>query len=83
MAASASFEEFYAATVDRLLGHLFLVTGDLLVHAVQLVDPDLAYAHEVDPDLARTSRRAALRTHSPTVLATPHLATPFTPPHSP
>ena len=29
MAASASFEEFYAATVDRLLGHLFLVTGDL------------------------------------------------------
>jgi RNA polymerase sigma-70 factor, ECF subfamily len=29
MAASASFEEFYAATVDRLLGQLFLVTGDL------------------------------------------------------
>jgi hypothetical protein len=29
MAASASFEEFYVATVDRLLGHLFLVTGDL------------------------------------------------------
>jgi DNA-directed RNA polymerase specialized sigma24 family protein len=27
MAAGASFEEFYAATVDRLLGHLFLVTG--------------------------------------------------------
>ena len=33
MAASASFEEFYAATVDRLLGHLFLVTGDL--HAAE------------------------------------------------
>ena len=31
MAASMSFEEFYAATVDRLLGHLFLVTGDLHV----------------------------------------------------
>ena len=29
MAAGASFEEFYAATVDRLLGQLFLVTGDL------------------------------------------------------
>ena len=29
MAAGKSFEEFYAATVDRLLGHLFLVTGDL------------------------------------------------------
>jgi hypothetical protein len=27
MAASASFEEFYAVTVDRLLGHLFLVTA--------------------------------------------------------
>ena len=33
MAATASFEEFYAATVDRLLGHLFLVTGDL--HAAE------------------------------------------------
>jgi len=33
MAAGASFEEFYAATVDRLLGHLFLVTGDL--HAAE------------------------------------------------
>jgi RNA polymerase sigma-70 factor, ECF subfamily len=33
MAASASFEEFYAATVDRLLGQLFLVTGDL--HAAE------------------------------------------------
>jgi RNA polymerase sigma-70 factor (ECF subfamily) len=31
MTASASFEEFYAATVDRLLGQLFLVTGDLHV----------------------------------------------------
>jgi RNA polymerase sigma-70 factor (ECF subfamily) len=33
MAASASFEEFYTATVDRLHGHLFLVTGDL--HATE------------------------------------------------
>jgi RNA polymerase sigma-70 factor, ECF subfamily len=33
MATSASFEEFYAATVDRLLGQLFLVTGDL--HAAE------------------------------------------------
>ncbi|RAO10128.1 MBL fold metallo-hydrolase [Micromonospora noduli] len=59
-----------------------LLTGDLLVHMVQLVNPDLAYAHEEDPDLARTSRLTALRTHSPTVLATPHLGTPFTP-HQP
>ena len=33
MTAGASFEEFYLATVDRLLGHLFLVTGDL--HAAE------------------------------------------------
>jgi len=33
MAARASFEDFYAATVNRLLGHLFLVTGDL--HAAE------------------------------------------------
>ena len=29
MAASSSFEEFYTATVGRLLGALFLATGDL------------------------------------------------------
>lgn len=59
-----------------------LVTGDLLVHAVQLVDPTLAYAHEVDPDQARASRTALLHnrpTHPPTLLATPHLGSPFTP----
>ncbi|MEH0845759.1 MBL fold metallo-hydrolase [Micromonospora sp. CPCC 205711] len=59
-----------------------LLTGDLLVHAVQLVDPELAYAHEEDPPTARASRTALLRTlaaQGPTVLATPHLGTPFTP----
>ncbi|MEU5565743.1 MBL fold metallo-hydrolase [Micromonospora musae] len=59
-----------------------LLTGDLLVHAVQLVDPELAYAHEADPDTARASRRALLRTLAeagPTTLATPHLGTPFHP----
>jgi RNA polymerase sigma-70 factor, ECF subfamily len=33
MAASGSFEEFYAATAGRLLGHVFVVTGDL--HAAE------------------------------------------------
>jgi len=33
MAASESFEEFYAATVGRLLGQVFLVSGDL--HAAE------------------------------------------------
>ncbi|MFI7659308.1 MBL fold metallo-hydrolase [Micromonospora parva] len=56
-----------------------LFTGDLLVHMVQLVDPDLAYAHEVDQEQARRSRRTTLATANPTLLATPHLATPFTP----
>jgi glyoxylase-like metal-dependent hydrolase (beta-lactamase superfamily II) len=37
-----------------------LVTGDLLVHAVQLVDPDVSYANEVDPDQARETRRVLL-----------------------
>lgn len=54
-----------------------LFTGDLLVHAVQLVDPDLPYAHEVDPDLARRSRRERLAAHAG-LLATPHLGEPFT-----
>ncbi|GAA4574849.1 MBL fold metallo-hydrolase [Micromonospora coerulea] len=59
-----------------------LVTGDLLVHTVQLVDPDLAYAHEEDPETARRSRAALLRdlaAQPPTLLATPHLGTPFLP----
>jgi RNA polymerase sigma-70 factor (ECF subfamily) len=33
MVASEGFEEFYAATAGRLLGHVFLVTGDL--HAAE------------------------------------------------
>ncbi|SCE93653.1 Glyoxylase, beta-lactamase superfamily II [Micromonospora matsumotoense] len=61
-----------------------LFTGDLLVHVVQLIDPELAYAHEVDPATARHSRTTLLRdlagtTPPPTLLATPHLSTPFTP----
>jgi glyoxylase-like metal-dependent hydrolase (beta-lactamase superfamily II) len=59
-----------------------LVTGDLLVHAVQLVDPRLAYAHETDPDVARASRMAVLRDlaeRGRTILATPHLSEPFVP----
>lgn len=37
-----------------------LVTGDLLVHAVQLVDPDLAYSNDMDPSQARHTRRTVL-----------------------
>lgn len=39
------------------------VTGDLLVHAIQLLHPEVAYAHEMDPERARASRRQVL--HGP------------------
>ncbi|HEY8472555.1 MAG TPA: MBL fold metallo-hydrolase [Natronosporangium sp.] len=56
-----------------------LVTGDLLVHAVQLVDPELAYAIETDPLVARESRTRQLTELSARggVLATAHLGEPF------
>jgi glyoxylase-like metal-dependent hydrolase (beta-lactamase superfamily II) len=37
-----------------------LVTGDVVVHAVQLVNPALAYANDMDPSLARATRQAVL-----------------------
>jgi glyoxylase-like metal-dependent hydrolase (beta-lactamase superfamily II) len=52
-----------------------IVTGDVLVHAVQLVDPDVGYRYEADPEVARRTRRALLEEararHA--VLATAHL----------
>ncbi|MEV4618801.1 MBL fold metallo-hydrolase [Asanoa sp. NPDC049573] len=58
-----------------------LITGDLLVHAVQLVAPETAYAHEMDPDVARTTRMALLRDLAArdgrAALAVPHLGDPF------
>ncbi|MCD0446478.1 MBL fold metallo-hydrolase [Glycomyces sp. A-F 0318] len=61
---------------------LAVVTGDLLVHAVQLLHPELAYAHEVDPEEARRSRERMLDVEAGSVLrlATPHLTEPFTSP---
>ncbi|MFF9473537.1 MBL fold metallo-hydrolase [Streptomyces roseolus] len=60
-------------------GELLAVTGDLLVHAIQLLHPELPYAHEMDPLQARTSRERVLgarATHT-LHLATPHLTDPF------
>jgi glyoxylase-like metal-dependent hydrolase (beta-lactamase superfamily II) len=56
-----------------------LVTGDLLVHALQLLHPGLAYAHETDPEAARHSRERMLGRETATALhlATPHLTEPF------
>lgn len=58
---------------------LALITGDLLVHALQLLHPGLAYSHELDPEAARQSRKRMLdRTTATTLLlATPHLTEPF------
>ncbi|MFD5627914.1 MBL fold metallo-hydrolase [Streptomyces sp. NPDC127072] len=60
---------------------LALVTGDLLVHALQLLHPELAYSHEVDPEAARRSRERMLSRETATTLhlATPHLTEPFIP----
>lgn len=60
---------------------LALVTGDLLVHALQLLHPELAYAHETDPEAARRSRERMLGRAATTTLhlATPHLTEPFVP----
>ncbi|GAA2209002.1 MBL fold metallo-hydrolase [Nonomuraea monospora] len=56
-----------------------LVTGDLLVHALQLLHPELAYSHEIDVEAARQSRKRMLGHESGTTLhlATPHLTEPF------
>lgn len=56
-----------------------LVTGDLLVHALQLLHPRLAYAHEADAETARLSRQRMLDRPAATTLhlATPHLSEPF------
>lgn len=62
-------------TGDRLVA----VGGDLLVHALQLIHPELPYAIESDPELARRSRTALLGrlTAAGGVLAAPHLGEPF------
>jgi glyoxylase-like metal-dependent hydrolase (beta-lactamase superfamily II) len=67
-----------------------VVTGDVLVHTLQLLVPSVRYDHEVDPALAATTRRALLDRAAETgaVLATSHLTKPFvtvptpTAPHS-
>ncbi|WP_194292984.1 MBL fold metallo-hydrolase [Streptomyces smaragdinus] len=56
-----------------------LITGDLLVHAVQLVNPAVAYESEADPARARAVREEVLAEAraSGRVLATAHLTEPF------
>lgn len=71
----------HQSVVVRAPGQQVVITGDVLVHAVQLVDPDVAYAFEADAEVARQTRhdlfRAARRRR--TWLATAHMNTPFMP----
>jgi glyoxylase-like metal-dependent hydrolase (beta-lactamase superfamily II) len=56
-----------------------VVTGDLLVHAIQLLYPNLPYVYEMDQEQARRSRERLLRTEEGARLhvATSHLTEPF------
>lgn len=58
---------------------LMAVTGDLLVHAMQLVAPLTAYSNEMDPEQAAASRTSLFATvkERDGLLATPHLTEPF------
>ncbi|MFE0176030.1 MBL fold metallo-hydrolase [Streptomyces sp. NPDC059002] len=62
-----------------------LVTGDVLVHAVQLVDPAVAYGFERDKETARRSRERLLADagRDRALLATAHLNRPFVPARRP
>jgi glyoxylase-like metal-dependent hydrolase (beta-lactamase superfamily II) len=61
-------------------GQRILVTGDVLVHAVQLANPDVAYRYEDDAETARRTRRDVLGGGA--LLATAHLTPPFVTPPS-
>lgn len=62
-----------------------LITGDALVHPVQLVAPAVAYRYERDPVAARLSREAllAMAVERGAVLATAHLTRAFLDPADP
>ena len=64
-------------TADETLA----LTGDLLLHAAQLVDPAVTYLFDGDPDAARASRIALLDElrGGTAVLATSHPTEPFHP----
>jgi glyoxylase-like metal-dependent hydrolase (beta-lactamase superfamily II) len=54
-----------------------IVTGDLLVHIVQLIDPNQPYLYDDNPALARASRMGLLESAGKLILATPHLGKSF------
>ncbi|MCX4684249.1 MBL fold metallo-hydrolase [Kitasatospora purpeofusca] len=66
-------------------GDRLLLTGDVLVHAVQLASPGVRYLFEADPEAARHSREQLLGEARRTgaVLGTAHLNRPFVRPWTP
>jgi glyoxylase-like metal-dependent hydrolase (beta-lactamase superfamily II) len=60
-------------------GESILITGDLLVHAIQLLHPELGYGHDMDADQARVTRQKTLHeaTARGSLLAVSHLGKPF------
>jgi glyoxylase-like metal-dependent hydrolase (beta-lactamase superfamily II) len=58
---------------------VLLLTGDVLVHAVQLLHPEVAYAAEADPEAGTATRRRIYdeARRRDAVLATSHLTEPF------
>jgi glyoxylase-like metal-dependent hydrolase (beta-lactamase superfamily II) len=56
-----------------------VITGDLFVHAVQFLKPELAYAYDMDAEVARASRAGMLRAGVATAswFAPSHLGEPF------
>ncbi|MCO8277161.1 MBL fold metallo-hydrolase [Actinoplanes sp. TRM 88003] len=56
-----------------------LVTGDLLVHAIQLLHPELPYDSDMDPAAAQLSRRSLLQEARSrgAITAVSHLGMPF------
>ncbi|MFJ8435878.1 MBL fold metallo-hydrolase [Kitasatospora sp. NPDC094019] len=66
-------------------GDRLLVTGDVLVHAVQLATPGVSYLFEADPETARRSREQLLGEARRTgaLLGTAHLNRPFVRPWTP
>ena len=71
----------HQSVVVRAAEEQVVITGDVLVHAVQLVAPDVAYRYEADRATARRTRHALLDDAGglPTWLATAHLTRPFVP----
>jgi glyoxylase-like metal-dependent hydrolase (beta-lactamase superfamily II) len=63
-----------SVVVNDGAGHL-IITGDALVHAVQLANPDVAYAFEQDKEVARATRHSLLADawRQNALLATAHL----------